>query len=233
MLVSQNNDVALYIRQLPNDIYYSSIDKQKERLNKFCKFLNLRIVDEYIDEDYDNTPNFYNMVDNIKSKRFNMILTFDFTILAYDNKTGFIDEDKINLVLSELEKYDYELYLEDTFSYIPYTRPLFYLERDDGYKERRRQEKEKKKKSKTKSVRPMFTIEKLVNPKFNEPFDWVEEYDDEKISFDLVPYLDENSNNECRKFELHYYYEKIVGFTGTRKKKKIKSNIPKLFEGIN
>lgn len=229
MLVSQKNDVALYIRQLPNDIYYSSIEKQKERLNKFCKFLNLKIVDEYIDEDYDNTPNFYNMVDDIKSKRFNMILTFDFTILAYDNKTGFIDENKIKLVLSELEKYDYELYLEDTFSYIPYTRPLFYLERHDGYKERRRQEKEKKKKSKTKSVRPMFTIEELVNPKFKDPFDWVEEYDDNKISFDLVPYLDKSINNECRKFELHYCYDKIVGFTGTRKKKKIKSNIPRLF----
>ena len=126
------NDVAIYCSR-PSKVEIS-LDEQLECLKKYCKHFGLDIVKEYIDTDNVKKPQFNQMLEDIKTKAFNIVLSYSLETLAKN------DEDLYKLI-GELYKYNYELQLESSYIYAPVIKPLIKRERNDNIKKEKKGKK--------------------------------------------------------------------------------------------
>ena len=72
MELMYKNKVAIYCSQFSK--YGLSIEEQKEKLKKYCKHFDIEIVKEYIDYDINNKVEYQKMFNEIKNRKFNIIL---------------------------------------------------------------------------------------------------------------------------------------------------------------
>lgn len=237
MNIIRKNDVAIYYSK-PSKIEMS-LEEQKERLKKYCNHFGLTIVKEYIEIDNVNKPLFKQMIEDIKNKTFNIVLSYNFDTLTKN------DEDLYRLV-NELNLFDYELQLESSYIYTPILKLIFKLERDDNEKKRIREEKEKKKREKKEKglnkTYCRFVQEEVKNPTSTEPYNWVELIDNDKFRFEEEPLFDSDGTFLGFRRDVFVIFNRISGVCRTKKwkeecekKQKIKEKaIPqKLFEPIN
>lgn len=215
MNVLRENDVALYCSKLSK--VEISIEEQLERLKKYCKHFGLNIVKEYIDTDNVNKPLFNQMVEDVKSKAFNIVLSYSLDTLSKN------DNDIYKLV-NELDKYDYELQLESSYKYKAIPKPLFKLPRDDN--EKKDKEARKKEKGKAKCY-PMSKKIRVKNPKADNPYNWVELLDEDRYSFEENPIFDDEGNYLGISRDVYVIFNEITGFCRTRKSKEEMERIEK------
>ena len=135
MNVCRNNDVALYCSN--HCKFEISIEEQLERLKKYCKHFGFNIVKEYIDDNVSNNESFNQMIEDVKLKKFNIVVSYSFDTLPHD-------EDTLYNLVGELFKYKYELHLESSFIYSAGLNPLFKLQRNDEILEKDVSKKSKK-----------------------------------------------------------------------------------------
>ena len=210
------NDVAIYCSR-PSKVEIS-LDEQLECLKKYCKHFGLDIVKEYIDTDNVKKPQFNQMLEDIKTKAFNIVLSYSLETLAKN------DEDLYKLI-GELYKYNYELQLESSYIYAPVIKPLIKRERNDNIK------KEKKGKAK---CYPKFNIFEVKNPKSTTPYNWVNLLGEDTSRFEENPIFDDNGNRlgTCR--DVFVIMNEIVGFgrikMSEQEKAKIEVKPRKLFD---
>ena len=210
------NDVAIYCSR-PSKVEIS-LDEQLECLKKYCKHFGLEIVKEYIDTDNVKKPQFNQMLEDIKTKAFNIVLSYSLETLAKN------DEDLYKLI-GELYKYNYELQLESSYIYAPVIKPLIKRERNDNIK------KEKKGKAK---CYPKFNIFEVKNPKSTTPYNWVNLLGEDTSRFEENPIFDDNGNclGTCR--NVFVIMKEIVGFgrikMSEQEKAKIEVKPRKLFD---
>lgn len=210
------NDVAIYCSR-PSKVEIS-LDEQLECLKKYCKHFGLDIVKEYIDTDNVKKPQFNQMIEDIKTKAFNIVLSYSLETLAKN------DEDLYKLI-GELYKYNYELQLESSYIYAPVIKPLIKRERNDNIK------KEKKGKAK---CYPKFNIFEVKNPKSTTPYNWVNLLGEDTSRFEENPIFDDNGNclGTCR--DVFVIMKEIVGFgrikMSEQEKGKIEVKPRKLFD---
>lgn len=210
------NDVAIYCSR-PSKVEIS-LDEQLECLKKYCKHFGLDIVKEYIDTDNVKKPQFNQMLEDIKTKAFNIVLSYSLETLAKN------DEDLYKLI-GELYKYNYELQLESSYIYAPVIKPLIKRERNDNIK------KEKKGKAK---CYPKFNIFEVKNPKSTTPYNWVNLLGEDTSRFEENPIFDDNGNclGTCR--DVFVIMKEIVGFgrikMSEQEKGKIEVKPRKLFD---
>lgn len=78
--------VGAYIRTGHKVDKIDVIKFQKDRVEEFCDDMKLEIVDWYIDEGYDlaieNRPAYNNLIEDIKNKKINMIVTANLARIA-------------------------------------------------------------------------------------------------------------------------------------------------------
>ena len=201
------NDVAIYCSR-PSKVEIS-LDEQLECLKKYCKHFGLDIVKEYIDTDNVKKPQFNQMIEDIKTKAFNIVLSYSLETLAKN------DEDLYKLI-GELYKYNYELQLESSYIYAPVIKPLIKRERNDNIK------KEKKGKAK---CYPKFNIFEVKNPKSTTPYNWVNLLGEDTSRFEENPIFDDNGNclGTCR--DVFVIMKEIVGFGRIKKSEQEKAKI--------
>lgn len=210
------NDVAIYCSR-PSKVEIS-LDEQLECLKKYCKHFGLDIVKEYIDTDNVKKPQFNQMLEDIKTKAFNIVLSYSLETLAKN------DEDLYKLI-GELYKYNYELQLESSYIYAPVIKPLIKRERNDNIK--------KEKKGKVKCY-PKFNIFEVKNPKSTTPYNWVNLLGEDTSRFEENPIFDDNGNclGTCR--DVFVIMKEIVGFgrikMSEQEKAKIEVKPRKLFD---
>lgn len=210
------NDVAIYCSR-PSKVEIS-LDEQLECLKKYCKHFGLDIVKEYIDTDNVKKPQFNQMIEDIKTKAFNIVLSYSLETLAKN------DDDLYELV-NELYKYNYELQLESSYIYAPVIKPLIKRERNDNIKN------EKKGKAK---CYPKFNIFEVKNPKSTTPYNWVNLLGEDTSRFEENPIFDDNGNclGTCR--NVFVIMKEIVGFgrikMSEQEKAKIEVKPRKLFD---
>lgn len=224
MNILRENDVALYCSRLSK--VEISIEEQLERLKKYCKHFGLNIVKEYIDTDNVNKPLFNQMVEDVKSKAFNIVLSYSLDTLSKN------DNDIYKLV-NELDKYDYELQLESSYKYKAVSKPLFKLPRDDNEKkeklERKAEEKAKKKQNGMIKCYPMLRECEIKNPKSDNPYNWVELLDVGRCRFEEEPLFDNLGNYLGNKRDVFIIFKEITGFYRSKERKEeIEKNKSKL-----
>lgn len=225
MNLLRKNDIAIYCSK-PSKAEIS-LEEQMEHLKKYCKHFDLDIVKEYIDTDNVNKPMFKQMVEDIKTKAFNIVLSYSFDTLSKN------EEDIYNLV-NELDKYKYELQLENSYRYKAITKPLFKLDRKDTMNQEK-QPKEKKEKAK---CYPMFATHKVKNPKSDEPYNWVELLGEDTSWFEEDPIFDNKGNYLGTNKDVYVIFKELRGFGRIKlseeekkeKEKKERLQPKKLFE---
>lgn len=206
MKIIRENDVAIYCSKLSK--CEISIEEQLERLKKYCRHFGLNIVREYIEVDNVNKPLFNQMIEDIKTKEFNIILSYSFDTLSKN------DEDLIRLV-NELDKFNYELQLENYYKYKMITKPIIKLPREDKIKE----EKEPSKKNTKAKCYPMFRTYELKNPKFEKPVNWVEKMDEDNIRFEENSIFDSDGRYLGINRDVFVISKEITGFARIKSKK--------------
>ena len=199
MNVCRNNDVALHCSN--HCKFEISIEEQLERLKKYCKHFGFNIVKEYIDDNVSNNESFNQMIEDVKLKKFNIVVSYSFDTLPHD-------EDTLYNLVGELFKYKYELHLESSFIYSPGLNPLFKLQRNDEILE-----KDVSKKSKKKSnVCPAFKFEEVQNPKSTEVYNWVDLIDEDNFRYDDFPMFDQYGNYLGMHRDVYVIFKKLIGF---------------------
>ena len=114
-------NAGIYIRlsQEDKDKKYESdsesVSNQKEILKSYCKQNGFNLVDEYVDDGYSGTnfdrPGFKRMIEDIKSKKINLVIVKDLSRLGRDHvNTGYyiesyFPENKVRFI-SIVENYD-------------------------------------------------------------------------------------------------------------------------------
>lgn len=199
MNLLRKNDIAIYCSK--SSKVEISIEEQLTHLKKYCKHFDLDIVKEYIDTDNVNKPMFKQMVEDIKTKSFNIVLSYSFDTLSKN------EEDIYNLV-NELYKYKYELQLESSYKYKAITKPLFKLDRKDTINQ---EEPPKEKKEKAKCY-PMFDTHKVKNPISDEPYNWVELLDEDTSWFEDDPIFDNEGNYLGTSKNVYVIFKELRGF---------------------
>lgn len=214
MNILVKNEVAIYCSK-PSKVEIP-LDEQLKRLKKYCQHFGLDIVKEYIDTDNVKKPQFNQMIEDIKTKAFNIVLSYNLETLAKN------DDDLYELV-NELYKYNYELQLESSYIYAPVSKPLIKRERNDNIK------KEKKKKAK---CYPKFNIFEVKNPKSTTPYNWVDLLGEDTSRFEENPIFDDNGNclGTCR--DVFVIMKEIVGFGRIKTSEQVKVEVKpkKLFD---
>ena len=217
MRLSKINRVALYCSEL--NFCEISIEEQMEKLKKYCKHFDLEIVGEYIDIK-DDKCNFNQMIEDIKNKEFNIIVSYSFDTLSKK-------DDDLHKLINELDKYNYELHLENTYEYVPILKPLFKSQIYDDAYNTPSQIPIKKKKS---GLMPMFITYELKNPKTKEPIDWVKKFDEDNVRFENNELF--NDDGEYLGFARDVYV-KFKEFKGCYKPKKKDEKNKKNKEQLN
>ena len=208
MRISKINRVVLYCSELST--CEISIEEQMKKLKKYCKHFDLEIIGEYIDVK-DEKYKFNQMIDDIKEKQFNIIVSYSFDTLSKK------DEDLYRLI-NELDKYNYELHLENTYEYVPILRPIFKSQIYDNEYNAPSTTINKKKSV----LFPIFITYELKNPKIKEPIDWVKKFDEDNIRFENNELF--NDDGEYLGFARDVYV-KFKEFKGCYKpKKKVEKN---------
>jgi len=208
MNIIRENDVAIYCSK--SSECEISIEEQLERLKKYCKKFDINIVKEYIEIDNVNKPLFHQMIKDVKTKAFNIVLSYSINTLTKNI------EDLENLI-EELNNYNYELQFESSYIYGIIERPLFKLKRLDTVK----QETENIKKEKNKSnCYPIIKKTMIKNPKSNKPYNWVELIDEDNCIFEENPMFDNVGNYLGIAIDVYVIFEEITGFYRPKKRKK-------------
>lgn len=221
MEIFRENDVAIYCSKVSK--CEISIDEQLERLKKYCRHFGLNVVKEYIETDNVNKPLFNQMIETIKTKEFNIVLSCSFDTLPKN-------EDELFKLVNELDKFNYELQLENSYKYELIIKPIVKLPRNDNAK----QEKEERKKEKGKAkCYPMLKKTRIKNPKSNKPYNWVELLDEDRYKFEENPIFDNAGNYLGVSKDVYVIFDEITGFCRIKKtkdeKEKIKPVQKKLF----
>lgn len=201
MNVFRKNDVAIYCSK--SDDCLITIEEQQKRLKKYCKHLGIDIVKEYIEVDNINKPMFYQMIKDIDSKEFNIVLSYNFDTLT-------TNKDELFNLVNKLNEYYYELQLECSYIYKPIDKRLFLLPRDDEAEIKKHNEPKSKKRKAT--CYPLFDYVEIKNPKSDKPYNWVELLQDERTKFDLQPIFDTNGNYLGTTTEAYVFFKEIIGF---------------------
>ena len=199
MNVFRKNDVAIYCSKSEDCLI--TIEEQKKRLKKYCKHLGIDIVKEYIEVDNVNKPMFHQMIKDIDTKEFNIVLSYSFDTLPKN--------DELYKLVYKLNEYYYELQLECSYIYKPIDKRLFLLPRDDEAEIEKHKSPKKKKIAK---CYPLFDNVEVKNPKCDKPYNWVELLEDERTRFDLQPTFDTNGNYLGTKTDAYVFFKKIRGF---------------------
>ena len=207
------NDVAIYCSKLSN--VEISIEEQLEHLKKYCKHFDMNIVKEYIDVDNTNQPLFNQMVEDIKDKEFNIVLSYNFDTLTKD-------DDKLYELVQELNKYNYELHLESSYIYKPVLKPIFKTPRNHEIELPPKKETAKKEKSK---CYPMFREIEVKNPKSEAPYNWVELLEEGKFRFEEEPLFDNNRNYLGKRRNVFIIFKEFTGFARTKAYKEEQAKI--------
>ena len=87
---SQLYNVGIYVRTIKSDIQDDLIRLQKERVEEFCEFLNLKVLEVYIDIDEakkDNREKYNKLIQDVIDGKINMIATANLTRLAKNSYT--------------------------------------------------------------------------------------------------------------------------------------------------
>lgn len=192
------NDVAIYCSR-PSKAEIP-LEEQLERLKKYCNHFGLNIVKEYIDTDNFNKPLFNQMVEDIKSKEFNIVLSYSLDTLTKN-------DDELYKVVNELCKYKYELQLESSYIYDTVMKPLIKRERNENIQEENKDEKKKKAK-----CYPMFKAYKVKNPKSKTPYNWVDLLGEDTSWFEENPIFDNKGNYLGTGRDVFVIMKDIVGF---------------------
>lgn len=227
MNILRKNDIAIYCSK--PSMAEISIEEQLEHLKKYCRHFDLDIVREYIDTDNVNKPMFKKMMEDIKTKEFNIVLSYSFDTLSKN-------EDDICNLVNELYKYKYELQLESSYKYKSLAKPLFKLDRQDTIDQ---EEVPKEKKEKAKCY-PIISKYKVKNPKSDEPYNWVELIGEDTSWFEDEPIFDSEGNYLGTNKDVYVIFEEVRGFgriklseEEKKEKEEIEKNQPKprkLFE---
>lgn len=216
MNILVKNEVAIYCSK-PSKVEIP-LDEQIKRLKKYCKHFGLDIVKEYIDTDNVKKPQFNKMIEDIKTKAFNIVLSYNLETLSKN-------DDDLYKLIGELYKYNYELQLENSYIYAPVIKPLIKRERNDNIK------KEKKEKAK---CYPKFNIFEVKNPKSTTPYNWVNLLGEDTSRFEENPIFDDNGNCLGTYRDVFVIMKEIVGFGRIKmreqEKAKIKVKPRKLFD---
>ncbi len=226
MNVLRQNDVAIYCSKLSK--VEISLEEQLERLKKYCKHFGLNIVKEYIDIDNVNKPMFKKMIENVKTKEFNIVLSYSIDTLSKN-------KDDIYTLVNELGKYEYELQLESSYKYKIIGKPLFKLDRLDNEIEEKNTSNTKKEKAR---FYPMFVKREVKKPKSDIPYNWVELLDEDNSWFEDNPIFDEEGNYLGTSTDVYVIMKELRGFgriklsTEEQEQKKRKETVKqrKLFE---
>lgn len=208
MNLYRQNDVAIYCSKLSK--CEISLEEQIRRLKRYCKHFDLNIVKEYIETDNVNKPVFNQMVKDIDTREFNIVLSHSFDTLAKN------DSDLYNLVY-KLNDYCYELQLENSYIYKPVDRHLFKMPRDDEAEMERYNAPKFKKKA---TCYPIFDIKTVKNPMSDKPYNWLDLLSDERTTFEEEPIFDENGNYLGIHRDAYVVFKEIKGY-GRIKSKKI------------
>ncbi len=199
MNLRRKNDIAIYCSK--PSMAEISIEEQLNHLKKYCKHFDLDIVKEYIDTDNVNKPMFKKMMEDIKTKEFNIVLSYSFDTLSKN-------EDDIYNLVNELYKYKYELHLESSYKYKALAKPLFKLDRKDTIDQ---EEIPKGKKEKSKCY-PLFAEYKVKNPKSDEPYNWVDLLGEDTSSFEDDPIFDNEGNYLGTNKNVYVIFKELRGF---------------------
>lgn len=205
MKITEINHVALYCCKLSK--CEITVEEQKEKLKKYCKHFGLEIAKEYVDLE-SNKNSFNQMIEDIKSKSFNIVLSYSFDTLSKD-------DDELKRLVNELDKYKCELHIESSYIYGPVPKPLFRVPRREN--EEVIEVRTPKKKT---GCYPMFKEYEKKNPKMKEPFDWVKKYGEDTIRFEEDELFDENGEYLGVRRDVFVMYKEITGFCKPKKKQK-------------
>lgn len=200
MNVFRKNDVAIYCSKSEDCLI--TIEEQQKRLKKYCKHLGIDIVKEYIEVDNVNKPMFYQMIKDIDTKEFNIVLSYSFDTLPKN--------DELYKLVYKLNEYYYELQLEFSYIYKPLDKRLFLLPRDDEAETKKHNEPKSQKRKAT--CYPLFNNVEVKNPKSDKPYNWVELLEDERTRFDLQPTFDTNGNYLGTNTDVYVFFKEIIGF---------------------
>lgn len=192
------NDVAIYCSR-PSKAEIP-VEEQIERLKKYCNHFGLNIIKEYIDTDNVNKLEFKKMMEDIKSKSFNIVLSYSLDTLTKN-------DNELYELVNELFKYKYELQLENSYIYDAVAKPLFKRERIDNIKEENKEEKKKKAK-----CYPKFKVFKVKNPKSKTPYNWVDLLGEDTSWFEENPIFDNEGNYLGTGRDVFVVMKEIVGF---------------------
>lgn len=204
MVISKVNDVAIYCSKLSK--VEISVEEQLERLKKYCKHFGINIVKEYIDIDNVNKPLFKQMVEDIKTKDFNIVLSYSFDTLT---KNG----NDLYSLLYELNKYNYELQLESSYIYKKVPKPLFKVPRN---KDEEKEEKPKIRNKEKAKCYPMFREYEVKNPMADTPYNWVSLIGEDKFRFEEEPLFDNEGNYLGITRNAFVIFKEITGFCRTK-----------------
>lgn len=202
MKMVEINNVAIYCSK-PSKCEIP-LTEQKEKLKKYCKHFGLNIVKEYVAE-YENDL-FYQLLNDIKNKEFNIVLTYSFDTLTKS------DDELINLLM-ELERYHCELHIESLHRYCRVTKTLFKIPR--------REEETTTVKKKKSGVIPILESYKVKNPIMTEPVDWVKKLEPDNFWFEEEEIFDSNGEYLGKKRDLYLIVKKIKGCIKPKKKKQL------------
>lgn len=226
MNIFRKNEVAIYCSR-PSKIEIS-IEEQLEHLKKYCKHFDLNIVKEYIDTDNVNRPMFKQMLEDVKTKAFNIVLAYSFNTLSKN-------EEDIYTLVGKLYQNNYELQLESSYKYKTVAKPLFKLDRIDNASKEEKTSNKRKGKAK---CYPLFDTYEVKNPKSDNPYNWVELLDEDKSWFEDNPIFDNKGNYLGISKDVHVIFKELKGFGRIKlseeekleKEKKGKIQPRKLFE---
>lgn len=214
MDIGRENRVALYCSRERQCIL--PIEEQKEKLKRYCRHFSLDIAEEYVDLG-NSKVNFNKMIDDIKTRDFNIVLSYSFDTLTFDEK------DLYRLV-DELGQYkNNELHLESTYEYVPVPRPLFKLPLRDDLEELVPRIPKKKT-----GAYPIFKTTELENPKVPKPINWVEKVDPDIIRFEEEEIFDNNGEYLGNKRNVYVIFKEITRFCRPKKKKPQQSMKPNI-----
>lgn len=204
MVLYHINKVALYCSDIgPLEI---SIEEQKKRLEKYCRHFDLEIVKEYIDYDKGSEKYFNQMIDDIKNKEFNIVLSYSF-LNFNENVYNVLD------LIRELKNYDYELHIENTYKYSPIAKPLFKMPRSESKKE------EIKNKRNTDKIPVIIRIQER-NPVMDEPINWVKKLNDKNIYFEDRELFDTETGEFLGyKTDVYITLGRFAGYYNPKKRK--------------
>ena len=212
MELMYKNKVAIYCSQFSK--YGLSIEEQKEKLKKYCKHFDIEIVKEYIDYDINNKVEYQKMFNEIKNRKFNIILTYDINTLLMNNNglNEFELMEDFFALTEEMNNYKCELHFESSYIYTPIIKPLF---RIDISNDNSNIEEPPKKKSK---VRPIFEeYDEIIDMKKKGVINWATfKMYNFSIDFDFVEY------GEDYEPRLHTVIRKPVNPKWVKKKQKPK-----------